>query len=131
MRSPCARRWSRSSISQRRKTCPSRCPGRDDACPNGSSDAIARVACSGGRRDRSIYEWMFLCPASPLKRLAAIMIGLVWTAVGGTWTYFNATRARDYSSRDDTDPRLGVLILMGGIGLVGSGLRPSRSAHIE
>lgn len=76
-------------------------------------------------------EWMFLRPASPFKRLAAIIIGLIWTAIGGTWTYFNAAAPRDYDRPDDTDPRLGVLILMGGIGLVGSGLRPSRSSHIE
>jgi hypothetical protein len=74
---------------------------------------------------------MFLRPTSPFKRVAAIVIGLIWTLIGGTWTYFNATAPRDYSTYDRPDPRLGVLILMGGLGLVGSGLRRSRPSHIE
>ena len=74
---------------------------------------------------------MFLRPASPFKRIAAIVIGLIWVLVGGTWTYFNANAPRDADGRNDRDPRLGVFILMGGLGIVGSGLRGTRSSHIE
>jgi hypothetical protein len=74
---------------------------------------------------------MFLRPASPFKRLVAIVIGLIWTAVGGAWTYFNLKARPDPSDGERAGDRIAVLILLGGVGLVCSGLRRSRPAHIE
>ena len=74
---------------------------------------------------------MFLRPASTFKRVAAIVIGISWIGIGGTWTYFNATAPTNANSPDDPGPKLGIFILLGGTGLIASGLRGTRSSHIE
>jgi hypothetical protein len=72
---------------------------------------------------------MFLRRPSLLTRVAAVVIGCVWAALGAWWTFEVVVHGAEFPTRRSSYFCFGLL--GAGIMLIGSGLRPWRARDFD
>jgi hypothetical protein len=72
---------------------------------------------------------MFLRPPSLVMRAMAVVVGLVWAAGGGWWSYEVAVNGLEFPTRRSSN--VCYAVLAAGVMLVISGLRRAKSQDFE